>query len=510
MKQALHIFKKDVRQLRYAIVLVLAATAIFAYNGTTVFRYRPLDYIPTLAMQARPLVAQDFNSGIGFVASSSSDSIMSAVIVFAWCCLIALAIHADAIPGDRQFWLTRPINRKSLWGAKIVFALAFVNVPVFAAQAAIVAAAGVPITANLSGLIGEQVMLTALVILPAMAAASITRTMTQFVLLFLATLFIGSGAALMILPFAYRMPPYAFGWAMGALEWVSSFAAAVVVCAASFAVLFVQFMRRRTAVARGLAFAGTLATGVLLMPTSWMAPIAATMFASASGSTLTAEITRPPSSSQRYGTSATADLSIHINGVPAGTLVVCDAAAVSIEGPSGTAWRSGTFPLNSTVSDTRACNVRAHVDDAFFNARREQPVRVHSTLDVTVFGHEQLTRMRPGEAPVSVPDAGVCRAIRSRFDPVNVGVVCRKAFRERRDLVWIQSAGGRGNVLSGSMTYSPFPADLRIDPVNEYWAPALLDQTDEITIATQEPVGHYRVDAELRDVRLGDLELGVR
>jgi hypothetical protein len=60
------------------------------------------------------------------------------------------------------------------------------------------------------------------------------------------------------------------------------------------------------------------------------------------------------------------------------------------------------------------------------------------------------------------------------------------------------------------MSYSPFPADLRISPAEGYWARAPLNQSGEVTIVTQEPIAHARSDVDLRDVRLGDLEFGVR
>jgi hypothetical protein len=39
--------------------------------------------------------------------------------IFAAVFLIARSIHAEAIPGDRQFWLARLYVRCSLFGAKL-------------------------------------------------------------------------------------------------------------------------------------------------------------------------------------------------------------------------------------------------------------------------------------------------------------------------------------------------------------------------------------------------------
>ena len=83
MKQALHIFRKDVDALRIEIgVFVLLALA-FGWTKIHV----------------------------------SNDEWTDPLIVLAASFLIARAVHADALPGDRQFWLTRPYTRMSLLSA---------------------------------------------------------------------------------------------------------------------------------------------------------------------------------------------------------------------------------------------------------------------------------------------------------------------------------------------------------------------------------------------------------
>jgi hypothetical protein len=114
MRQALHIFKKDVRLLWYQVVLVLAVTAMFAYTDAAPWAWLA-NYVPPFAFNARPLISPDadgFAGGIGSFSVGFSDaSMLSELLVLAWCCLIALVVHAEAIPGDRQFWLTRPYDR---------------------------------------------------------------------------------------------------------------------------------------------------------------------------------------------------------------------------------------------------------------------------------------------------------------------------------------------------------------------------------------------------------------
>src|SRR6266536_3025901 len=103
MRQALHIFGKDVRYLWREICLVLGLAAIFAWTNPWW---------------------------------------MTILLLAAMSYLIARLIHAEAIPGDRQFWITRPYRWKSLLAAKLLFMLTFVNLPILLAQFGIVAAGG--------------------------------------------------------------------------------------------------------------------------------------------------------------------------------------------------------------------------------------------------------------------------------------------------------------------------------------------------------------------------------
>ncbi len=151
MRQAIHIFKKDVRNLRFEIAGVLALTLASAIADVWVTRV-------TISDQADALH----------------------LLPAAWSFLIARVIHAEAIPGDRQFWLTRPYDRRSLWAAKTLFVVAFINLPMLVAQAAILSATGLPVGGNLGGLLWAQVPLSALLVLPAAALAAVTTSPAQF------------------------------------------------------------------------------------------------------------------------------------------------------------------------------------------------------------------------------------------------------------------------------------------------------------------------------------------
>ena len=297
---------------------------------------------------------------------------------------------------------------------------------------------------------------------------------------------------------------------MGSLTWLQNSVGVAAIAATAFAILFLQYMRRRTSKARILAATGAAVASAAFLFVPWTPVfVVQSLLARPLEGSLRAEITRPqPSNLPGLGITDTLDLPLRIAGLPAGTLLACDAATVSIESASGATWQSDVIPLDSRISQAPdGCRVRAIVDHAFFNTDRSRQVRIRSALYLTIFGNERTTVTRPGAEPVNVPGVGMCRAALSEQGVP--AVVCRAALRWPRRLVWARDGTGRGEVLTESMSYSPFPAELRISPVREAWARGSLNQSGDVTIVTQEPIAHVRTDVELRDVELGALEFGV-
>jgi hypothetical protein len=90
MRQALHIFKKDVRHLWFEIAVVIFVVAAFTF---------------TAARRAHWL-ADPATNRIG------AWSLVMILLPLAWWALIARAIHGEVLPGDNQFWIA-PIRGKA-------------------------------------------------------------------------------------------------------------------------------------------------------------------------------------------------------------------------------------------------------------------------------------------------------------------------------------------------------------------------------------------------------------
>ena len=131
LQQTLHIFRKDVRHLRLEIAGVMAMNVLFAV--TQVFTLRTI---------------RRWGGGGGF-------GIWELLLPAAWFFLIARAVHAEPIPGDRQFWISRPYRRASLLLAKAIFILTFVNLPFLIMQSAILKLDAFPILSHAGALLWE-------------------------------------------------------------------------------------------------------------------------------------------------------------------------------------------------------------------------------------------------------------------------------------------------------------------------------------------------------------------
>src|SRR6266567_1478675 len=183
-------------------------------------------------------------------SDSSSFTLLSSLLPLACWALTIVTIHEEKLPGDRQYWLTRPISWRDLMAAKALFVIAFINLPLLLSHLAVWFALGIPPLAHLPALLWKQVFFTAFYILPVAALAAITRNIGQVIL-----------SALVILVPVFLLAQFLFAririvW--GGSEWLLTASVAAVLFCGIAAILVLQYSHRLTAVARILAAAVTL------------------------------------------------------------------------------------------------------------------------------------------------------------------------------------------------------------------------------------------------------------
>jgi ABC-type transport system involved in multi-copper enzyme maturation permease subunit len=127
--EIIHIFRKDVRHLRYDILIVCGLVALYTTWNVQQAHAWWLDR--TVGHEFSPLIP---------------------LIVVAWAYLLARVIQSEALPGDRQFWLTRPYSRASLLASKILFAMLFVNLPMLISDIVTLRANGFPAASHIGAL----------------------------------------------------------------------------------------------------------------------------------------------------------------------------------------------------------------------------------------------------------------------------------------------------------------------------------------------------------------------
>lgn len=158
-QQILHILKKDIRQRWPEIICVLALIILLT--------------IASIDNPAQPGRLSEF------LRYTELAGPILVLLPVAWCVLIARAILGESLPGREQLWLTRPYDRLSLVLAKLALILLFVHLPLIVAHIVILWLS--ELVYSFVAMVIGHLVLFAVLTLPAMAVASLTRSLGQFI-----------------------------------------------------------------------------------------------------------------------------------------------------------------------------------------------------------------------------------------------------------------------------------------------------------------------------------------
>jgi hypothetical protein len=417
----------------------------------------------------------------------------------AWSFLIARLLHAEALPGDRQFWLTRPYSRASLFVAKAMFVCGYIVAPFGIAQATIVAAQGLPLSGNLGGLLWEQLLLLACGLLPGIAIGTLTRSLVQFI------------PAMLVVPIAVVTFEELTSWGpVGWIRYALALGAVLVTCAA---VVSVQFAQRRTRVARLIGLCGAF----VVLSVAFLGWRPAFAFQSALGGTsaegLTATLRVPAGVAPVRSTNFYGQLQFRfdVSGLEPGTPISCHSAEIDVVRPDKTLWHSGPVKITGTttlVPNETGCSLWIRALELVEQVR-DTPVDLNAVVDLTVFGPAKVTTIEPGAPARVVGGAGLCAARPYSYSSSDTTfnstyVTCQTAFRTPGLLVEFRGDKGQYTPRRPD-SYSPFPADLRLDPIAS--TAATFSGTDHVQVNTRRPVAHITRTSSLRGVRLTDFEV---
>ncbi|SEG67042.1 hypothetical protein SAMN05421819_4184 [Bryocella elongata] len=93
--------------------------------------------------------------------------------------LITSVVHADRLVGEEQFWITRPYDWRTLLGAKLLFVVACVELPLVLMQARLLEAAGLHPWAVKMRVVVSLLRFLLLPCLPMMLVAAVTETLAM-------------------------------------------------------------------------------------------------------------------------------------------------------------------------------------------------------------------------------------------------------------------------------------------------------------------------------------------
>ena len=169
--------------------------------------------------------------------------------------VIVLVVHQDPIPGIRQDWLVRPIKRRDLFLAKLLFVVVLVQGPWFVTDLLQGLANGFPLGESMAAATASALWVLLTLTLPVLAFAALTSTMTET---FVAAL----GVFVVII--AFLAVPGLVGaakpTAQSGFAWVPSFMRSVLMLGAAAGVSILQYRWRRRWAASAL-FAVALLAG---------------------------------------------------------------------------------------------------------------------------------------------------------------------------------------------------------------------------------------------------------
>jgi hypothetical protein len=475
VRQALHIFKKDVRYLRWELGVALLLMAMFIYTQLS-----------------RGLLG------------SGSAAIMSCLLLAFWAFLCARLVQAEPIPGDRQFWITRPYDWRSLLGAKLLFIVLCIAVPLMVADAMILRAEGFSVAAHLPGLAWSLLLIVASALMVFCAFATLTRALTDWML-----------GAIVTVGALYTLDIIARQKVWGGVEWMREYGAAAIVFVAALAVLLGQYKRRRT-----IAYIIVLAAGLLgsSIYAHYANPAVAleleTRFSKPKADTSSIRIgfRKPPERAAprfdayhppRQETVALA-FPIDVLGLGEGEDLISDQARITIHGEDRDIWRSvrpdGSDALQRTPDGYRLLML---VNRSALDKTKDRTVQVRMKLYLTIVRDSATRVLRPGAGAVEVPGIGRCR---DDLAPAQHWIVCESPLRTPSNFLTAQFTA-QHEAVYGATSYSPFPADpdSSLVPVARFFHSGSSDFAP--TLTSLEPVAHFGRNLTLSNVSLADYQI---
>lgn len=433
------------------------------------------------------------------ITMQSQNYGLNLALPLAWCLLIARIILYDPLTGDRQFWVALPCGWRPLMAAKTIMIAASVQIPYFIATAVILFARGFNPCAHVPHLLWKQLLLLSL-ILPALAAATLVRSMSQYLVL---SIFVASGVVLL----SNRLRMSLAEDTSWDIRWSLSL---IVLGIGSVAVIILQFVRRHGLPSRSLGVMTALAAAAIYMYLPRDTSAAIYVALSPLGTYRQPYLRLAPSepvSVPRFVLSQRTVIAIPtvIDGLQPGADARYDQISLELRNAHGESYRVEWLPTsqntgeNRPVAQTGAVNLTAQVirfyDPSVWERFRSGPVTLRGRILARFYRPLESLRLEPGQ------QHNISNTVRCSREPIHFpGVVdstmtwldCESPEVVIGDVVVRSLIGGRANYsfIHGvhSLT-TVFPQDPWLSPV-PFGMQGLSFGLTSITIVTPRTLSH--------------------
>ena len=249
----LTIFRKDFRLLWPGVIAVALLQAALS------------------AFEAMKGPFGDFRNAHNFAKLMEMERLLEGVVLAGIALLISLAVHQDALPQIDLDWLIRPIKRRQLAVAKMVFFIACIQAPMFVFDVAGCLAGGFDLQRALMAALSRNLFFLIGFTVPAFSIAAVTRNAIEVA--------IGIGILVVLVEMLDRGMFYLFDAMLlqsifqdqlYAQSWVIVVTKYLVITIGSAIVLTLQYGRRKTALSRPV-FAAFILLGFAANFLPWQA-----------------------------------------------------------------------------------------------------------------------------------------------------------------------------------------------------------------------------------------------
>jgi hypothetical protein len=208
------------------------------------------------------------------------------------------------------------------------------------------------------------------------------------------------------------------------------------------------------------------------------------------------------------GRGVSLNIPLQVTGVADDLAAKPDGLAFSIEAANGVVWEgTGMHSTGQLVS------LRTELSEALYERIKDQPVRIRGSLYLTLYGDRRETKVPVNGEVRGVPGMGLCRA--TGGPPATYFLGCVSALRPRADRVAVLFEPHPRVVADYDTrfmpSYSPFPAELSINPVTPSNAYSTYQGALEaVTVSSEQPVAFVRAPLEIEGLRLGAFEAAAK